>query len=471
MPQKIDADICIIGAGSGGLSVAAGAAQLGRKVVLVEKGKMGGDCLNFGCVPSKALIAAAKRAQEIREAGIFGIASSAPAIDFAAVMNHVHSVIAEIAPHDSVERFEGLGVTVIQAPGAFSGPRSVTAGDAEISAKHFVIATGSSPFVPPVDGLDGIPFLTNETIFDLRTRPERLIILGGGPIGVEMAQAFRRLGSEVTLVEADKLLNREDGEAVSLVRQKLIGEGVYIHENAKAVRAARSGDKISLTLQNGEAVEGSHLLVAVGRRANLSGLHLEKAGVALENGKLRLDARLRTANKRVFAIGDAAGGMQFTHVAGDHASTLVRNILFKAPAKRRDAFAPRVTYCDPEIATIGMTEAEAARKGETFTVARWGFADNDRARAERSTDGWIKVLIGKSGSILGAAIVGENAGDLIALWSFAIANRLKIRTITNMIAAYPTRSEISKRAAGAYYTPTLFSDRTRGLVKMLSTFD
>lgn len=471
MPQKIDADICIIGAGSGGLSVAAGAAQLGRKVVLVEKGKMGGDCLNYGCVPSKALIAAANRAQEIREAGIFGIESSAPAIDFAAVMKHVHSVIAEIAPHDSVERFEGLGVKVIQAPGAFSGPRSVTAGDAEISAKHFVIATGSSPFIPSIDGLDGIPFLTNETIFDLRTRPERLIVLGGGPIGVEMAQAFRRLGSEVTLVEADKILNREDEEAVALVRHKLISEGVDIRENAKAVRAAHADGKVSLTLQNGEAVEGSHLLVAVGRRANLSGLDLEKAGVVLDGGKLRLDARLRTTNKRVFAIGDAAGGMQFTHVAGDHASTLVRNILFKAPAKRRDAFAPRVTYCDPELATIGMTEAEAAQKGEAFTVARWSIADNDRARAERNTDGWIKALIGKNGCILGATIVGEAAGDLIALWSFAVANRVKIRAITNMIAAYPTRSEISKRAAGAYYTPTLFSDRTRGLVKMLSTFD
>ncbi|OFX06212.1 MAG: dihydrolipoamide dehydrogenase [Alphaproteobacteria bacterium RIFCSPHIGHO2_12_FULL_63_12] len=471
MSRKIDADLCIIGAGSGGLSVAAGAAQLGRKVVLIEKGEMGGDCLNYGCVPSKALIAAAARAQEMRDAGGFGVKGVEPEIDFPAVMDHVHAVIADIAPHDSVERFESLGVTVIRAGGEFIGPRTVKAGDAEITAKRIVIATGSSPFVPPIPGLDGVSYFTNETIFENRARPDHLIVIGGGPIGVELAQAHRRLGARTTIVEADTLLNRDDPEAVEVVRTRLKIEGVDIREKSKALRVEKEGDLIRLVLDNGAAVVGSHLLVAVGRRANLSGLGLDKAGIELDGGKLRLDARLRTTNRRVYAIGDAAGGLQFTHVAGDHASTLVKNILFKAPAKRRDALAPRVTYCSPELASIGISESEAQKSGAAYTVARWPLADNDRARAERDTQGFVKATIGKGGRILGATVVGAGAGDLIAPWSLAIANNLGIRAFTNMIAAYPTRSEISKRAAGAYYTPTLFSARTRRLIGLLATFD
>ncbi len=471
MPHKIDADLCIIGAGSGGLSVAAGAAQLGRKVVLVEKGEMGGDCLNFGCVPSKALIAAAASAQSMRDAPGFGVKCAGPDVDFAAVMEHVHSVIAAIAPHDSQERFEGLGVTVIRAHGEFIGPRTVRAGDAEISAKHFVIATGSSPFVPPIPGLDGVSYLTNESIFENRVLPDHLVVIGGGPIGVELAQAHRRLGAKVTIVEADTILNRDDSEAADIVRSRLKKEGVAIREKAKAVRAAQLGGVISLALDTGETLNGSHLLVAVGRKSDFSALGLDKAGIELDGGKIKLDARLRTTNKRVYAIGDAAGGLQFTHVAGDHASTLVRNILFKAPAKRRDALAPRVTYTDPEVASVGLNEIEALKAGGKFTVARWSLKDNDRAQAERDTEGFIKAIIGGNGRIIGATIVGAGAGDLISLWAFAIANGLKIRAFTNMIAAYPTRSEISKRAAGSYYTPALFSPRTRSLIRLLSTFD
>lgn len=471
MPQKTDADICIIGAGSGGLSVAAGAAQLGRKVVLIEKGEMGGDCLNYGCVPSKALIAAAARAQAMREAGVFGMKAVEPEIDFSAVMDHVHSVIAAIAPHDSQERFEGLGVKVIRAAGEFIGPRTVRAGDFDVNAKHFVIATGSSPFVPPIPGIDGVSYLTNETIFQNRTRPGHLIVIGGGPIGVELAQTHRRLGAKVTIVEADTLLNRDDPEAVEIVRAHLKKDGVAIREKSKAVRVDEAGGVIRLAIDDGETIEGSHILVAVGRRANLSGLGLEKAGIELDGGKLNLDARLRTTNKRVFVIGDAAGGLQFTHLAGDHASTLVRNILFKAPAKRRDALSPRVTFCSPELASVGLTEKDAQNSGAKFTVARWALKDNDRAQAERDTQGFIKAIIGKGGRILGATIVGEGAGDLIVPWSLALASRMKIGAFTRMIAPYPTRSEISKRAAGAYYTPALFSARTQRLVGLLATFD
>ena len=301
--DRIDADICIIGAGSGGLSLAAGAAQLGKRVVLIEKGAMGGDCLNYGCVPSKALIAAAGKAQAMRDAGPFGITSVEPAVDFAAAMDHVRSVIASIAPHDSQERFEGLGVKVIRARGEFIGPRLVKAGDQEIAAKHFIIATGSSPFIPPIPGLETVSFLTNETIFENRTRPEHLIVIGGGPIGVELAQAHRRLGAKVSLVEADAILNREDDEAVEVVRAALLSEGVALHERAKAARVEPAATGLRLHLDNGGALEGTHLLIAVGRRANFDGLGLDRAGVETERGKLKLDAGLRTTNPRSRTFG------------------------------------------------------------------------------------------------------------------------------------------------------------------------
>jgi pyruvate/2-oxoglutarate dehydrogenase complex dihydrolipoamide dehydrogenase (E3) component len=469
--MRITADICIIGAGSGGLSVAAGAAQLGRKVVLIEKGEMGGDCLNYGCVPSKALIAAAARAQAMREAAPFGIASVDPQIDFGAVMDHVGSIIEKIAPHDSQDRFESLGVTVIRAHGEFTGPRTVIAGDAEIVAKHFVIATGSSPAAPPIPGLSNVPAFTNETIFGNREKPEALLVIGGGPIGVELAQAHRRLGAAVTVVEADTILNREDPEAVDVVRARLIREGVALKERTKVVRAERQGRGVAIRLDSGEEICGSHLLVAVGRRANLDRLGLEAAGIKHENGRLALDARLRTANKRVYAIGDAAGGLQFTHVAGDHASTLIRNMLFKIPATRRDALAPRVTYSSPELASVGLSEDAARQKFRDVRIARWTLAENDRAQAERATDGFLKVVTRKNGAVLGATIVSDDAGEQIGLWSFIIANRLNIGGLTKYIAPYPTRGEVSKRAGGAFFTPSLFSNRTRNVVRILSSLD
>jgi pyruvate/2-oxoglutarate dehydrogenase complex dihydrolipoamide dehydrogenase (E3) component len=471
MVETIAADLCIIGAGSAGLSVAAGAAQLGRKVVLVEKGEMGGDCLNYGCVPSKALIAAAEHAASIRKAKGFGVITPEPAVDFAAVMDHVHSVIAAIAPHDSVERFEGFGVRVIRARAEFTGPRTISAGDHVVSAKHFVIATGSSPATPPIPGLAETPHFTNESVFNNRVLPSHLIVIGGGPIGTELAQAHRRLGAAVTIVDGLTILNREDAEAVDIVRKRLVEEGVALREQVKIARVDRSSSGVAVSLEGGETIEGSHLLVAAGRRANLAGLSLEKAGVELDRGKLVLDARLRTTNKRIYAAGDAAGGPQFTHLAGDHASTLVRNILFKTPAKRRDALCPRATYCDPEIAAVGLGENEAKAADPSSRVVRWSNKDNDRAQAERDTEGFIKVFVAKNGRILGAAIAGRGAGDLIAIWSFAMANRLKINAMTNYIAAYPTRGEISKRAGGAFYTPALFSDRTRTLVRFLAAFD
>jgi pyruvate/2-oxoglutarate dehydrogenase complex dihydrolipoamide dehydrogenase (E3) component len=294
--------------------------------------------------------------------------------------------------------------------------------------------------------------------------------LGGGPIGCELAQAFRRLGGRVTLVEAQRILGREDPEAAHLVRESIVSDGVAVLEGSAVVKASGTADQVSLDLADGRQLRGSHLLVAVGRKANVEGLGLDRAGVAFTPKGVTVDARLRTSNKRVFAIGDCTGGAQFTHVAGDHASTIVRNILFKAPARRRDAIAPRATYTAPELAAVGLSEADAKLR-DGARVVRWSFKENDRAQAEEATEGFAKLVTDARGRILGATVVGENAGDLIHIYAFALANRLNVRSLTNYVAPYPTRGEIAKRLGSAWYTPALFSDRTRGLVRALATFD
>lgn len=470
MSQTIKADLCVIGAGSGGLSVAAGAAQLGRKVVLIEKGEMGGDCLNTGCVPSKALIAAASRAHAMRSAAKYGVASVEPEVDFAIVMDHVHTAIAAIEPNDSQERFEGLGVTVLRDHATFTGPREIEAGGVSVKAKHFVIATGSAPIIPPIEGLKEAPYFTNETIFNNRILPDHLLIVGGGPIGVEMAQAHRRLGSKVTIIEGGDILNREDRDLAAIVREQLIADGVEIIENAKATQVEKTPNGVKVMI-GGRAVEGSHLLVAAGRKPTIDGLNLEGAGVSYDDRGVKTDVRLRTSNKRIYAIGDVAGGRQFTHVAGYHASVIVRNILFKMPSKNSEHLAPRVTYCDPELAQIGLTETEAREKKSDIKVVKWPFGENDRAIAEKDTRGFVKVVTDKKGKILGAGIAGREAGDLLAPFIIAITSGLEIKAFTDMIAPYPTRSEAGKRAAGAWYAPALFSKRTKTLVGLLSIFD
>ncbi len=468
--QVIKADIAIIGAGSGGLSVAAGAAQMGAKVVLIEKGKMGGDCLNYGCVPSKAMIAAGEAAEMVRTSGKFGVNGHEPVIDFAKVNAHVHDVIGGIAPHDSVERFEGLGVKVIQAAGRFISKTEIEAGDSIVKARRFVVSTGSSAFVPPIPGLDEVPYLTNETIFNLTDRPEHLIIVGGGPIGIEMAQAHRRLGAKVTVVEGLSIMGNDDPEAVAVVRQRLIAEGIDLREQAKVESVIREGNGVSvLVSHNGksERVDGSHLLLAVGRRANVANLGLEEAGIDYSPRGIEVDTRLRTSNKRVFAIGDVAGSYQFTHVAGYHAGIVIRNAMFNLPSKVDVKAVPWVTYTDPELAHVGLSEAAAKEEGLEVKAVSFGFDGNDRARAERATEGFIKAVIGKKGKILGATIVGRHAGELILPWVLAVQKGLKASDMAGMIAPYPTLGEVSKRVAGAYYTPALFSDRTKTLVGLM----
>ncbi|MFC3084794.1 dihydrolipoyl dehydrogenase family protein [Tabrizicola soli] len=450
-------DICVIGAGAGGLSVAAGAAQMGARVVLVEGGEMGGDCLNAGCVPSKALIAAA-RAAEAQRRGFPGIAPQDPRIDFAAVRDHVAAVIAGIAPMDSQARFEGLGCTVIRAMARFTSPREVAAGGYRIRARRFVLATGSRPVVPEIAGIEATPYLTNETIFALRDRPRHLVILGGGPVGIELAQAHRRLGSEVTVIEAATALGREDPEAAALVLDQLRAEGVRLIEGQAVVRLAGGAEGIEATLADGTGVGGSHLLLATGRRAALEGLGLTEAGIAHTAQGVTVTPGLRTTNRRVYAVGDVTGGPQFTHLAGWQAGIVIRRIVLGLPSRAGPRAIPRVTYTAPELAQVGLTEAEArAVHGERLTVTRAGLAHNDRARTEGLGTGFAKVMVVR-GRPVGATIVGPQAGELISLWSLAIAARLKLSAVASTVLPYPTLGEVSKRAAGAYFSPRLFGN-------------
>ncbi|MDJ0948334.1 MAG: mercuric reductase [Alphaproteobacteria bacterium] len=471
MRETIRTDICVIGAGSGGLSVAAGAIQMGARVVLIEKGKMGGDCLNYGCVPSKALIAAAHTANQVRHSARFGVNGHEPAIDFARVHDHVHGVIGAIAPHDSVERFEELGVQVIQGAGRFTGPREVEVNGRRIRARRFVIATGSSAARPPIPGLEDIPYLTNETVFDLKDRPDHLIVIGGGPIGAELAQAFGRLGAEVTVLEMFRILGKDDPEVTEVVRRRMAAEGIAMLEGIAIKQVAQDGNRIAVTIEQDGAetsLSGSHLLLAAGRTANVNGLGLDVAGIEHSPRGITVDDRLRTTNKRVFAIGDVAGGYQFTHMAGYHAGIVIRNALFHLPAKVKTDAVPWVTYTDPEIAHVGLTEAEAReRHGDAVRVTRWSFDENDRAQAERETEGLVKVVVGPRGRVLGASIAGPHAGELLQPWILAINEGLKIGALANLIAPYPTLGEVNKRVAGAYFTPSLFSDRTRKVVGLL----
>jgi pyruvate/2-oxoglutarate dehydrogenase complex dihydrolipoamide dehydrogenase (E3) component len=462
-------DICIVGAGSAGLVVAAGAAQLGLDVVLIERAEMGGDCLNYGCVPSKALIAAAKTAQAQRDGGAFGITPVEPKVDFGRVMDHVAEVIAAIAPNDSVERFEKLGVRVLKEEARFVGRTELQAGPHRITSRRIVLATGSRPTAPPIPGLDGAPYLTNETIFANRTLPDHLIVIGGGPIGLELAQAHRRLGSRVTVLEAADFLAKDDPELSAIVIARLRAEQVDLRGPVKIGRVEPLDRGVAAILEGGERIEGSHLLVAAGRAPIIEGLDLDKAGVAHTKRGITVDASLRTTNRNVWAIGDCNGLYAFTHMAGYEASLFIRGALFRVPARLDASLVPWATYTDPELAQVGMSEREArTAHGDSIRVVRWKLAENDRAQTERATDGLVKAITDRRGRILGAAIVAPQAGELIQPWCLAIARRLKISALASFVPPYPTLGEASKRAAGSYFTDKLFSPRTQKLVRLLA---
>ncbi len=483
MAEDISAAICVIGAGAAGLSVAAGAALLGRNTVLIEAGEMGGECLNTGCVPSKALLAAAQAAATARAWAPRGIGHDAvkagPAIDFARVHAHLQGVIAAIHPNDSQARFEGLGCTVVRERARFIGPDRVQAGEKTIRARRFVIATGGKPALPPVPGLAELPFETNETIFTHSTLPRHLVILGGGPIGCEMAQAFARLGAEVTLIERARLLPTFAEELAAPLRRALGRAGVRVLEGAEAIRASGTAGALSLNVRTAsgasEDISGDRLLVAAGRKPGLADLDLYAAGVDHDDQGIHVGPNLRTSNRRIWALGDCIrGAPKLTHAAGYQASLVIRSMLFRLPARADYATIPQVVYTDPEIAQIGMGEEEAqahmAAKGrpEALKRVRWALADNDRAAAEHSTDGHITLWVDtKKGRLLGAGIAAPHAGEMIPLYTLMLHRKLGLTALTGMTMAYPTLAEIGKRAAGAHYGETLFSPKVRRLLDWL----
>ncbi len=465
-----DFDIAVIGAGAAGLSVTAVAAQLGLRVALIERGRMGGDCLNTGCVPSKALLAAAHAAQDAADAGRFGIRIPPATIDWNAVRAHVHDVIAALAPADSVARFEALGAVVLSGEARFRGRDTLAVDGRTLSARRIVVAAGSRPAIPAIAGLGDTGFLTHETLFDLPERPEHLLILGGGAIGLEMAQAHAGLGCRVTIVEQGALAGREDAELVAVLRDRLLAQGVAIVEHAD-VTGAEPGP--ALLLADGRRVRGSHLLIAVGRTPNLAGLDCAAAGVPITAHGIATDAGLRsTGNRRVFAVGDVAdpagvGPRYQTHAASHHAGVVIRRAVFRLPARVDDRAMPRVTYTDPELAQVGATEAEARRAGMRIEVLRWSLTENDRAQAERRTEGMVKLVV-RAGRVLGAGIVAPHAGEMIGAWTLAIARNIPLSAMAGLIVPYPTRSEAGKRATGSAFAPRLFAPRTRRLAAWLA---
>ncbi|MDX1837715.1 dihydrolipoamide dehydrogenase [Legionella taurinensis] len=474
--NPLHCDTAIIGAGAAGLSLAAGLSQLGLNVILIEKGLMGGDCLNYGCVPSKALIACAKnfwQARHSQSLGLLHVSSPQEQLDFHQVMRHVHETIDTLAVHDSVARFESLGVNVIQAQARFIDKKTILAGDYAIKAKRIVIATGSSPAIPPIPGLDEVPYLTNETLFKLTELPRHLLVIGGGPIGCELAQAFAMLGSHVSLLESQVILNRDDAECAAIVRQSMENTGVHLYEGVEIHRITHEATGIRIAAQHHQKsleLNGSHLLVAAGRITPVDELGLEAAGIRCDGRHIAVNRMLRTSNRRVFAIGDAAGRLQFTHVANDHAGLVLKQIAFKLPVRLQENAIPWVTYTYPELAHVGLSEQDALQRPDHYRILKLDFKANDRANTDGKTQGLLKVIVTKKGTVSGVSLCTEDAGELIFPWILAVREQRSLRLFTDTIIPYPTRNELSKRLAGQFYAPKLFSPWVKKIVRMLSWF-
>ena len=474
MTETLRPDICVIGGSPGGLSVAAAAAAFGVPTVLVESRKMGGNSLKVGCAQSKALLAAARHSEAARSAKLFGVDVRDSRVNFSGVRRHIHSVIAAAAQADSPERLSGLGVRVIDAEAKFKDRNTVVAGDIEIRARRFVIAAGSKPALPAIPGLDTGPYLTSESIFDLTERPEHLIIIGAGPTGLELAQGFRRLGSSVTVLEAAQPLGRDDPECADVVLAQLEREGVVIRSGVNIVDIARAGPTVTATIESGGAeqtITGSHLLVATGRSPSIAELDLDTAGVRHERSGIVVNRKLKTGNRRVYAIGECiAGAPQLTQAANYHAGLVIRNALFRLPVRVNNDCIPWVTFTDPELAQIGLTEARAREQGIKIRVTRWPYHDNDRAQAEGTPRGHIKVITTAKGKIVGVTIVGAQAGELIAMWVLAVARNLDLREITDLVLPYPTLSEVGKHAAIDFLSPGLTGVWARRIIGWMRIF-
>jgi pyruvate/2-oxoglutarate dehydrogenase complex dihydrolipoamide dehydrogenase (E3) component len=468
-------DLGIIGAGPGGLALASAAAAFGVSVVLIERATMGGSRLELR---KAALRAAAAQAFAQRHSGPFGLAAADAAVNYAGVHEHVRRASTALAANDSAERMGALGVTVLKGEARFASRSTVRVGEHEIKARRFVIATGSEPALPDLPGLATTPHLTPETLLDLSRRPERLLVLGTGAPAVELAQSMARLGSMVTLIaNGEGLLPGEDPEAAGLVRRALLREGVTLLENAQVTSVGSAKGAIRLVLstaaQEEQRVEGTHLLVATGRRAAIGALDLELAGVAASDRGVMVDRALRTRNRRVFAIGDCVDpgdGARLGPSAANQANLVLRNLLFRLPTRLQPSLLPRLVGCDPEIASVGLSEAEARAAHRPVTILRWPYAEIERAQAERQSEGFLKLVSDRKGRILGVTIVGARAGDLITPWCLAIQKGLSVQDMAALVAPSPSFSELSTRAANSFYAPLATKPGLRRLIGFLRRF-
>jgi pyruvate/2-oxoglutarate dehydrogenase complex dihydrolipoamide dehydrogenase (E3) component len=459
-------DVVVIGAGSAGLTAAGGCARLGLRVALMERDRMGGECLNTGCVPSKALLAASRRAHLMRGERL-GISGSGPVVDFAAVRAHLTAAITAIAPHDSVERFEAWGVEVIRGEAILAGRNAVQVGTRTLRAPRIVLSTGSDPGVPDIPGLQSASFFTNETLFGMESLPSHLVVLGGGSIGVEMAQAFRRLGSAVTIVESGDFLSHSDRDAATALLALFRVEGITVLEHTAVTLATGEPGRIRLECKGGVAVDGSHLLVATGRRSRVDGIGLERAGVAWTEDGITVDAQRRTSNKAIYAIGDCRTGPRFTHAAGYEGRLVVASLAFGLSSQARFDALPTVTYTDPELAQLGLTEAEARTRHRQVEVTLEPWSENDRAITEGETNGFIK-LVKARGRVVGVTILGANAGELLLPWSMVMRRRASRWALSKAIVPYPTRSELSQATAFRDYEPMVFGPAARRWARTLA---
>ncbi len=467
--MKKKQDLVVIGGGPGGLVVASVAAQVGLRVTLIEKSeRLGGDCLHSGCVPSKTLIHMARTAHVARRGAATGLLSVMPDIDYNKVIDRVEQVVDRIQQHDDPERFRGYGCEVRFGAARFISPHEVTVGEEIISGRRFVIATGSMPAIPPIPLLEQTGFETNETIFKRRSLPEHLAVIGGGPVGVELAQAFSRFGSQVTVIEAaDRLLIHEDEQTSQLLQEALEEEGIHVITAAQVAGVRRAGDARQIALEDGRTVECERILVATGRRPVVHGLGLEEAGVEFGRQGIAVDRRLRTSQKHIYAVGDVCGPYPFTHMAEYQAGIALANIVFRTPKKTDYRVVPRVVYTDPEVASVGLTEAEAKKKGIKYHTAEFEMAGIDRAITDGHEQGRARLLICK-GRLAGASLVGAHAGELIHELALAMQANVKVKDIAAMVHAYPTYAQIHRRTINKSYAHLLQSKKVRFLVWMLN---
>jgi len=461
-------DIGIIGGGAAGLTVASGAAQLGAKTLLIEKEPaLGGDCLHYGCVPSKTLIHSARVYHLMKHAERFGLPKvGISAVDFRQIAKRIQRVIAIIQHHDSEERFCGLGAKVLFGNAVFTDEHTIDLEGNRLSAKSWVVATGSSPVAPPIPGLHDTTFLTNREIFSLDHLPKSMVILGGGPIGIEMAQAFNRLGTKVTVVDrADQILGKEDKDMADMVASVMQDEGVtfFLEASIEEVLETNGQKSVKILDSSGErrVLNPEEILVAMGRAPNVNHMGLEDIGVAYDRSGIGVDKRMRTNHKHIYAAGDVNGGFQFTHAAGYEGGIVVSNAIFRLPRKADYTYLPWCTYTDPELASIGMNEKTARSKGLDYAVWTEEFRDNDRSLAEDETTGRIKMILDAKERPLGVQILGPRAGDLLSEWVAILNGKVKLSTLAAAVHPYPTMGEINKRVVGSFFSPKIFSEKVQ----------